>query len=602
VHKLPPGIEVEEKDGRLKLSGRVGIIPKNITPDTYRFIVRASKPGRTGEPDLIADRVFQFENVVPSNLKHAFAPQWLSTLPSESHGVVVHQLDSIALDTTENVQIQMDNPDMDPLISVVGVIPGIVDTDVVFNGRLPTGVSIDSSMRLSGVVSATNAEGKYYFSVMAADAYDAETGEYNHAVTENFFIEVRGASTDPGKITETIVWDTPEGPLGHVWESFPSHLAIAAHSSSNNEVSYTVVGGLLPLGYELEAATGLIRGTSFFVDGDTEYTIIVRAQSATNYSDRRFTLVIRELYNTEDVVGARVTVTGRLHSEVASWAYATAAIPQEIVFRYTDPAFGRVKNPVMYMVAGLHAISQDALIEKLRDYHQKTELRLGNVRSAQARDPSGKYVYDVVYFEVVDPLQGAGGFDSKGKEVPVKLPEGSRPLPRIRSMNLQAGGTQFFPNSLNNMRQDLIQTSDRLARENVIEPYNPDVEGGVGVAGNEGLPLWMSCEQTPGKPASRLGFVPALVIAYVAPGSGPIAVTSLRISGVVEDMAGKVFTLDRYLIDTYREVTTTFDGGTTRIIDVIDDQYEDIKINSEIVFDRSTRTTSKYFKFPPGDK
>jgi hypothetical protein len=77
-----------------------------------------------------------------------------------------------------------------------------------------------------------------------------------------------------------------------------------------------------------------------------------------------------------------------------------------------------------------------------------------------------------------------------------------------------------------------------------------------GPTGVEGMPLWMMSPQTD-DPASVIGYVPAIEVAYLQPGTGAALLSQFDttlIAGTanVEDsfLAGRLVPLDRYLLTT----------------------------------------------------
>jgi hypothetical protein len=101
---------------------------------------------------------------------------------------------------------------------------------------------------------------------------------------------------------------------------------------------------------------------------------------------------------------------------------------------------------------------------------------------------------------------------------------------------------------------------------------------GLGLSGREGLPAWMTSEQIPGDPLTSLGYVPAVEVLHCRPGQGKRVLASLQASGINERLQGKIFTVDRYLLNGYGVelqgeasssggLPTDFDGGLPTIFD-----------------------------------
>jgi hypothetical protein len=149
--------------------------------------------------------------------------------------------------------------------------------------------------------------------------------------------------------------------------------------------------------------------------------------------------------------------------------------------------------------------------------HYWKNLVLGEIRTAQARDPvTGEIIYEVVYSEVVDTLVDADG-TSVGKEVVLPFPIADNTAEEI---------TVVYPNSLQNMRDQVIDQVGQISRV---------------------LPTWMLSRQANG---SVLGFTPAWVIAYTKPGqSGQIAYNIATQFGTQLNLVD--FKADRYELDNY---------------------------------------------------
>ncbi len=106
---------------------------------------------------------------------------------------------------------------------------------------------------------------------------------------------------------------------------------------------------------------------------------------------------------------------------------------------------------------------------------------------------------------------------------------------------------------------------------------------GVGLEGGEGLPLWMTCEQKVGDPTSKLGYVPAIEILYVLPGSGSEIYDLLTIASIPNQFEGMDFTLDRYLINGYG-IQHDSDSIVVEPVTTFDDTYDTGLVYSYIMY------------------
>lgn len=252
-------------------------------------------------------------------------------------------------------------------------------------------------------------------------------------------------------------------------------------------------------------------------------------------------------------------------------------------------------------------------LDRLSDYHHPTTLRVGRVAWARGLSPEGVHVYDVIYLGVTDPKEGAGGFDSLGRETRELRPHS--PATPVQRLNIQSGQVNYYPNSIRNFRLDLIQRENRLAGS----------LPGYGFSGSEGLPFWQFHEQVRGRPATRLGYQAAIEIAYLRPGTAAGVVRALELAGINNDLQGMTIEVDRYLVITNGFTALDFDGPTVQPISpLLPPNLEVVPLPdtnptpeittfdgpdsslsptiSPTTFDTILIEEGKYYKFTPGDQ
>jgi len=159
--------------------------------------------------------------------------------------------------------------------------------------------------------------------------------------------------------------------------------------------------------------------------------------------------------------------------------------PQNLLYRPQDPNFGLATKVIYYHAFGLTAATLLDYVQSVQINHYFKTLTLGSIETAQALNPDGTVLYEVVYSRIIDNLVNNDGV-SISKQVP---------LPYAVDVNGNIIQT-VFPNSLVDMRTQVIDT--------------------VGQVSNV-LPLWMTSKQVNGQ---VLGFLPAWIIAYAKPGKG----------------------------------------------------------------------------------
>lgn len=200
----------------------------------------------------------------------------------------------------------------------------------------------------------------------------------------------------------------------------------------------------------------------------------------------------------------------------------------DYIFRPDDPYFGKSTRVVYQHAFGLAPDILDTYVESLNLNHYWKNLVLGQIETAQARDPiTGEVIYEVVYSRVIDNLVNNAD-QSVSKIVNLGYPiidptDGSTVL------------TQVYPNSLVNMRDQVI-----------------DVVGQISTK----LPLWMTSKQANGR---VLGFTPAWVLCYVKPGRGNQVAYYIQ-TQFGEQLNRVDFKVDRYILD--RELSRNWDTAT----------------------------------------
>lgn len=258
--------------------------------------------------------------------------------------------------------------------------------------------------------------------------------------------------------------------------------------------------------------------------------------------------VVMEATGTRDVVSVFKTFTVRVIREYDAPyqnLYVQAMPPQsdrelidsllnnenifvpDYIFRPTDPNFGKSTQVVYQHAFGLAPDALDVYVESLYLNHYWKNLVLGQVETAVARDENDNIIYEVVYSKIIDNLvNDAGQSVSKIVNLPYAITD-----PADSSSEI----TQVYPNSLINMRDQVIDTVGQIST---------------------GLPLWMTSKQADGR---VLGFTPAWVIAYVNPGRG--AQVAYYLGTQFGEQLNKVdFKVDRYILD--RSLTVNWDTTT----------------------------------------
>lgn len=584
INSLPPGVSftVETQNDVAYLTGKIQRIPYSETPFVYEFLVRA-----IASNGMIAERYFYIECTYV-NEQHYFSPSWLSSLFEFSTLYPgVRKLADAYLGNTFYTQIHVINPDKDPLTYKIDFVPGISNSAGIFNGELPTGLILNQKGEIEGISDPNVPDGMYFFRLNVTDTS-------GYTISQDFMIQLSLASDSDSDDSDQIFWITPAGNLGTIFETFPSHVGVEARTQTGQPVSYSLVANVgFPDGIDIDPNTGLIIGLMPFVDATIEYEFTIRASVGSRFVDRTFSFTIAQLYNSTNTLNVKSIMQGYDRIDIVKWFTSFPEILSETrLFRFTDKYFGKSMYPSMYLINGLNKIEPTELQQHMIDYHKRMNLWFGSVTYSPAYDATGKHIYDVIYLGVIDPNRFAGGFNNLSQEEILTLVQ-SNPYDNTW-YNVENKEVRFYPNSLKNVREDLISTVDG--------------RNGIGINGQEGFPLWM---RTKNKTAS---FTAGVVIAYVNAGLGLKVSNELIAAGFNKEFLGRSFTLDRYYVSELEtRVTTLFDVVNGIATTIFDDPTMPIvcvpgtgpdfcntdtsEYTQQTYFDVTTTETGKYFKF-----
>ena len=343
--------------------------------------------------------------------------------------------------------------------------------------------------------------------------------------------------------------------LGYIENGDPSWLQVKAYSDEGQELFYRLAPGVatrMPQGLTL-LPNGLIIGRVSFETFclDSDYTTfdntaaffgtnLLNTDTQTTFDlDNEFTV---EVYSADGAVAVTqkfIIHVRRSHQRPFETVYIKAMppvesrcmlatllendtiFPESRVYRKADPYFGVAKSVVYEHAYGMEPAHLDAYIVAQRLNHYRKRVVLSNMKVAYAVDDAGVTLYEVIYVDVVDDqVNNVGASISKRALLPYWVDENGYSL---NSTNLNPDNPilYVYPNSLENMQEQIIDTVGRVERV---------------------LPLWMRCNQPDG---TKLGMTRAWVITYAKPG------TSARITYDIRNFIGNDFNLVDFDIDRY---------------------------------------------------
>ena len=538
----------------LKLESPLG----NDLESYYITVINQNTPTSQGGPGYPPNtRVPTIYNTRPASFNYASDPEDFGyyVLPPDSDGntyppqslAYIGQIDS---DNYFSFKLLGKDFDNNPI-------------EYVF-ANLPLGLTGDTSTGwITGVpVIADDTISQYTFSVAVRKASNPSI------TTPSFNFAFKVSNNIVGRVT----WITPND-LGEIYNGTVSIKSVLA--TSDVPLSYRVTSGELPPNLTL-LDNGEITGITAYQPTDvflnpqtkTTFTFTIQAYS-TEFnivsSSRTFTITVVQEYNQPtDTLYIKCTPNLQDRALLATLLNNDTLIPNEYLYRASDPYFGKAKNVVYVHAYGIYASNFDEYVAAVTKNHYWRSLTLGELATAVARNEAGEIVYEVVYSKVIDnlvnlktPPQSVAKEIYWPRFIDLNLGPWYTSVTNIYTSYETYQGTPTFytsltpgyarllyPNSLPNMRQ---QVGDVLGQE-----YDFRL-----------LPSWMTSQQLDG---STLGFVPAWVICYTKPGYSSIIKNNIEnnwtnVLGQLNQLNQINFQIDRFSVD--KSITYNYDKNVS---------------------------------------
>jgi hypothetical protein len=438
--------------------------------------------------------------------------------------------------------------------------------------------------------------------------------DYANYVTSKIF-----TITVLGDLYNEVNWLTPSY-LGTIQNGSVSDLYVEALSTVNKSIFYqltpsvqsnylTYTRGIpgpyqnIPQGLTVKPS-GLISGRVSFQlfsldSGDTtfdqnvltgyadttfdqtfEFSVLAETFDQTASATRVFTIQVRERNTAPyENLYLKALLTPYQRIEFRNILQDQSVFPSELIYRSNDPWFGMAQNVKTLFLPGLNPNEAATYINAMQTNHFTKRLLFGDIKSAVAKQDG---VYDVIetntenivgtyniYTNVFVPTNFdlefvvqsgipsgciVGDQHIKYEVVYVEIKdENSNSLGQgpADSINLSSVIQNYYFDSQGN--------SYYIANPNAFSNMDSAVLTNIGYANKGALPDWMTSIQPNGV---QLGFVRAVVLAYVQPGSSDIIKWRLQQRGYNFNELN--FTVDRYLLDNV--YTTNYDIAANAFI------------------------------------
>jgi len=195
------------------------------------------------------------------------------------------------------------------------------------------------------------------------------------------------------------------------------------------------------------------------------------------------------------------------------FTYNTDIFNPGLLYNYINPQFGVQHEIRMVLEFGIEKLNLADYIPALAQNFYKKRIYFGDIKTAIAKDTTGTAVYDVVYADAVDDMNGINnGIDINGKI--------------------------YYPASIENQRSRLEALKIADGSTIGIDEYR--------------LPLYMRTAQ-PGTYLPPL-YMRVIPICYALPGMGPKIIRRIKYSGF--DFKLLDFEVDRIVVQNSKDNTS----------------------------------------------
>jgi len=561
---LPPGLTMSDS-GLISGTVSLGNLGNTSFSRNYEFTVRVTDGGNTVEQDnsifVFSSNFWQVDNsnLLVSDPDYNDFPVTMD-ISSYIQPVFLSDYDLGYVKSGNQYTFQLKIQDADSFL-------GSLQYTLV-SGSLPAGLQLDGNTGvIYGVLPAQNIpEINYYFTIRASRILSSGLSVYTE---KSFTLKVYSV------INSEIAFVTNED-LGTILPDMPSLLSVVAESSvPNSVISYSLSQGSLPYGLTLTEFGHIIGQVSLqnFISIDNNSTTfdnnatsidrvynfaVTATDQSRNFSvEQNFKITVSlpygQQYGNLSVKGLVSYLGPRFEENIF---YQISQDPDinnvNYIYRPDDPNFGLKLNLQMLVAAGIEYQTLTTMQQQMEENHFIKSLYFGDVKTAVAKDNTGKIVYEVVYVEMKDDLVNNDGV-SVSKTVD---------LPLDANIPLGEANWIIFPNSIANMRAQM----KLLGEKEFIH-----------------LPLWMRTSQD--NSGFPIGYTMAVVLAYCLPGRADLVRRRILDKGI--DFQKIQFTIDRYVVGTGKVDADVLKGNgsttTFQLNEIVHEEEIEIKVNNQLL-------------------
>lgn len=372
---------------------------------------------------------------------------------------------------------------------------------------LPPGLVLDTSLGyLYGQLSTQSDFSHLYNFNIEATKTDFEN---NISITSTGTFQL----TVINQYYENVIW--PSSKLSPLLEGITSELTVVAGQKDTtwNLNYYLMPHSQLPNGLSLSTSTGNIIGNAT-TSGNFTFTI---AASTATYnpstlinpvlpypvSFNTFTLKIIPVATEYTSIWIKPFLNSSQRQEWETFINDNTIFLPDVLYRADDREFGLQNELKIFLEFGIERTNLSNYAGALHQDLYEKRLSFGSIKSAIAKDSYGNHVYDAVYIDIIDDLEGA--------TVPIVI-----------------DNKTYYPGSIDGIRNSL---------ESIILPDNKEIK----VDGKH-LPRFM---HTSAK-GQTYGYLKVAVLCYTLPGQSNKILN--RIRGSRFNLNNFKFFIDRLIV------------------------------------------------------
>ena len=321
---------------------------------------------------------------------------------------------------------------------------------------------------------------------------------------------------------DNVIW--PSSKLVSLAEGITSELTVAAgqKDATWNLKYYLMPDDQLPNGLSLSTNTGNIIGNA---TTSGNFTFTVAASTATYdpntltdpvlpnpVSFNTFNLQISPVTTEYTSIWVKPFLNSGQRQEWETFINDTTIFLPNVLYRADDPEFGLQNELKIFLEFGIEQVNLNSYASALHRNLYEKRLTFGSIKSAIAKDSYGNHVYDAVYVDIIDNLEGTN--------TPIVI-----------------NNKTYYPGSIDSIRDSL---------ESAISDTNTEIK----VDGKH-LPRFMRTSLN----GQTYGYMKVAVLCYTLPGQSTKILN--RIRGTHFNLNNLNFFIDRVVVKRSLDNTNT---------------------------------------------